>query len=105
VRIGGDRTLGWVGTVFTVCFFYQPEPDGLFLAVEGYETDVSAKTGGQVANVGEGDMVKPGQLLVQIDDADLRAQLRGAAARCCAGTPERARLACSSCKPSYSKPI
>jgi len=26
-------------------------------------------------------MVKPGQLLVQIDDADLRAQLRGAAAR------------------------
>ena len=66
-------------------FFYQPEPDGLFLSgrIEGYETDVSAKIGGRVANVAvrEGDLVKPSQLLVQIDDADLRAQLRGAAAR------------------------
>jgi HlyD family secretion protein len=80
-------------------FFYQPEPDGLFLSgrIEGYETDVSAKTGGQVANVAvrEGDIVKPGQLLVQINDADLRAQLRGAAARVRAAQErlERARLA------------
>jgi HlyD family secretion protein len=66
-------------------FFYQPEPEGLFLSgrVEGYETDVSAKIGGQIAKVAvrEGDLVKPGELLVQIDDADVRAQLRGAAAR------------------------
>lgn len=66
-------------------FFYRPEPDGLFLSgrIEGYETDVSAKTGGQIDKVyvREGDTVQPGQLLVQIDDADLRAQLRGAAAR------------------------
>ena len=66
-------------------FFYQPEPDGLFLSgrIEGYETDVSAKIGGQIAEVAirEGDLVKPGQLLVRIDDADLRAQLRGATAR------------------------
>jgi HlyD family secretion protein len=66
-------------------FFYQPEPDGLFLSgrIEGYETDVSAKTGGQIAEVAvrEGDLVKPGQLLVRIDDADLRAQLQGGEAR------------------------
>jgi len=66
-------------------FFYQPEPEGLFLSgrVEGYETDVSAKTGGKIAKVAvrEGDIVKPGQFLVQIDDADLRAQLRGAEAK------------------------
>jgi len=49
-------------------------------------------------------MVKPGQLLVQIDDADLRAQLRGAAARFV--LRERLeRAPCSACKPSYSKPI
>lgn len=66
-------------------FFYQPEPDGLFLSgrIEGYETDASAKTGGKIANVAvrEGDVIKPDQFLVQIDDADLRAQLRGAEAQ------------------------
>ncbi len=66
-------------------FFYQPEPDGLFLSgrIEGYETDVSAKIGGEIASVAvrEGDVVKPRQVLVRIDDDDLRAQLRGAQAR------------------------
>ncbi|GAA6621338.1 HlyD family secretion protein [Scytonema sp. NUACC26] len=66
-------------------FIYRPEPEGLFLSgrIEGYETDVSAKIGGRIANVSvrEGDFVKPGQLLVQIDDSELRAQLQGAAAR------------------------
>jgi len=66
-------------------FFYQPEPDGLFLSgrIEGYETDVSAKTGGQIAEVAvrEGDLVKPDQLLVRINDANLRAQLQGGEAR------------------------
>lgn len=66
-------------------FFYQPEPDGLFLSgrIEGYETDVSAKTGGKITNVAvrEGDVLKSEQFLVQIDDADLRAQLRGAEAQ------------------------
>lgn len=66
-------------------FFYQPEPDGLFLSgrIEGYETDVSAKIGGRVDKVAvrEGDTVKPNQLLVQIDDAEVRAQLQGAQAR------------------------
>jgi HlyD family secretion protein len=66
-------------------FFYQPEPPGLFLSgrIEGRETDVSAKLGGKVDQVAvrEGDMVKPSQLLVKLDDSELRAQLQGAAAR------------------------
>lgn len=66
-------------------FFYQPEPNGLFLSgrIESYDTDVSAKIGGRVAEVDveEGDMVKPGQVLVRIDDSDLRAQMRGAIAQ------------------------
>ena len=65
-------------------FFYQPEPDGLFLSgrIESYDTDVSSKNGGRVAEVTveEGDMVKPGQVLVRIDDSDLQAQLQGAVA-------------------------
>jgi HlyD family secretion protein len=65
-------------------FFYQPEPEGLFLSgrIEGYETDVSAKIGGKITRVAvrEGDIVKPGELLVQIDDSELQAQLQGAAA-------------------------
>lgn len=66
-------------------FFYQPEPDGLFLSgrIEGYETDVSAKIGGKIATVAvrEGDVVKPDQILVRIDDAEVQAQLRGATAQ------------------------
>lgn len=77
--------LAGVGYGIYRLFFYQPEPNGLFLSgrIEGYETDVSSKTGGKIAQVGvrEGDLVKPGQFLVQIDDADLRAQLRGAEAK------------------------
>ncbi|MBO3460489.1 HlyD family efflux transporter periplasmic adaptor subunit [Aetokthonos hydrillicola Thurmond2011] len=65
-------------------FFSHPDP-GLFLSgrIEGHETDVSAKIGGRIANVAvrEGDIVKPGQLLVQIDDADQLAQVRGSEAK------------------------
>lgn len=66
-------------------FFYQPEPDGLFLSgrIEGYETDVSAQIGGRVEIVGvrEGEAVEPGDLLVELDEAELQAQLQGAIAR------------------------
>lgn len=86
VRILGAIVLiAGVGYGVYRLFFYQPEPEGLFLSgrIEGYETDVSAKTGGRVAavTVQEGDAVTPGQLLVQIDDSDLKAQLQGAIAR------------------------
>ncbi len=66
-------------------FFDRPDPSGLFLSgrIEGHETDVSAKIGGLIRNVTvrEGDLVKPGQLLVQIDDSDLRAQMQGSQAK------------------------
>lgn len=82
--LGAIALLAGVGYGVYRIFFYHPEP-GLFLSgrIEGHETDVSAKTGGRIANVGvrEGDIVKPGQLLVQIDDADELAQVRAAEAK------------------------
>jgi len=81
----GIALVAGVGLGVYRLFFYQPEPEGLFLSgrIEGYETDVSAKIGGQIAQVAvrEGDTVKPKQLLVKINDAELRAQLQGAEAQ------------------------
>jgi HlyD family secretion protein len=83
--IGAIALLAGVGYGAYRLFFYNPDPEGLELSgrIEGYETDVSAKIGGRIAQVSarEGDTVKSGQLLVQIDDSDLRAQLQGAIAR------------------------
>lgn len=59
-------------------------PEALRLSgrIEGYETDVGARIGGRVAlvTVREGNVVVPGQLLVRLDDDEVRAQLRGAQA-------------------------
>ncbi len=83
--LGAIALLAGLGYGSWRIFFYHPQPEGLFLSgrIEGYETDVSAKTGGKInkVTVREGDEIKPNQLLVQIDDSDLRAQLQGAAAR------------------------
>jgi HlyD family secretion protein len=83
--IGAIALLAGVGYGVYRLFFYSPDAPALSLSgrIEGYETDVSAKIGGRVAQVSarEGDTVKPGQILVQIDDSDLRAQLQGAIAR------------------------
>jgi HlyD family secretion protein len=83
--VGAIALLAGIGFGAYRLFFYHPAPNGLFLSgrIEGYETDVSAKTGGRVAQVAvrEGDTVKPSQLLVQIDDSDTKAQLQGAQAR------------------------
>ncbi|MBD2020895.1 HlyD family secretion protein [Leptolyngbya sp. FACHB-36] len=83
--VGAIVVLAGLGYGIYRLFFYSPNAEGLFLSgrIEGYETDISAKTGGRVTNVAvrEGDTVQPGQLLVQIDDSDLRAQLQGAIAR------------------------
>jgi HlyD family secretion protein len=51
--------------------------------IEGYETNVGAKVTGRVnfVAVREGDSIRKGQLIVQLDDAEIQAQLRGAAAR------------------------
>lgn len=76
--------LAGVGVGVYRLFFYQPQPEGLFLSgrIEGYETDVAAKIGGRIAEVTvrEGDTVKLGQVITRINDAELRAQLRGAEA-------------------------
>jgi HlyD family secretion protein len=50
--------------------------------IEGYETDVGAKIGGRVniVTVREGERVRKGQLIVQLDDAEVQAQLRGTVA-------------------------
>jgi HlyD family secretion protein len=83
--VGAIVLLAGVGFGVYRVFFYEPEPDGLFLSgrVEGYETDVSARIGGRVESVAvqEGDLTKPGQLLVRVDDAETQAQLQGAIAR------------------------
>jgi HlyD family secretion protein len=51
--------------------------------IEGYETDVGAKTPGRIdeVTVHEGDGVKKGQLIVRLDDSEIQAQLQGAVAR------------------------
>ncbi len=51
--------------------------------IEGYETDVGARISGRVAavTVREGNAVVAGQLLVRLDDDEVRARLRGAQAR------------------------
>lgn len=78
VAIAGISTAIWYGLA-------RPSNQGLRLSgrIEGYETDVGAKTGGRVdaITVREGDVVKQGQLLVRISDTEVQAQLRGAAAK------------------------
>jgi len=51
--------------------------------IEGYETDVGAKIAGRVetVTVREGDRVRQGQTIAQLDDEEIQAQLRGATAR------------------------
>ncbi|HEY9654908.1 MAG TPA: biotin/lipoyl-binding protein, partial [Crinalium sp.] len=74
------------GTSLALWYFLsQPANQDLRLSgrIEGYETDVGAKTGGRVDTIAvrEGDPVKQGQLLVRISDTEVQAQLRGAAAK------------------------
>jgi HlyD family secretion protein len=61
----------------------SPGPLRLSGRIEGYETDLGARIGGRVAEVTvrEGERVKAGQLLVRLDDDEVRARLRGAQAR------------------------
>lgn len=51
--------------------------------IEGYETDIGAKVTGRIdfVAVREGDQVKKGQVIVRMDDAEVKAQLEGAKAR------------------------
>lgn len=51
--------------------------------IEGYETDIGAKVPGRIESVAvrEGNEVRKGQVIVKLDDAEIQAQLKGAAAR------------------------
>lgn len=77
--------LGVVGfVVIPRVFRSEPEP-GLQVSgrIEGYETDVGAKVGGRVEMIAvrEGDVVKKGQAIAQLEDTELQAALNGASAR------------------------
>jgi HlyD family secretion protein len=82
VLIAGLLLVG-VGTVVW-SLFSRPQTENLELSgrIEGYETDVGTKVAGRIeeVTVREGDTVKSGQLLAQLDDAEIRAQLQGAIA-------------------------
>src|SRR5579872_3050245 len=60
--------------------------------IEGYQTDLGAKTGGRIAwiAVREGALVHAGDVLLRLDDAQTRAQVAAAAAAVVAAD-ERAR--------------
>ncbi len=63
----------------------QPEDSAIQLSgrIEGYETNLGAKVGGRVEaiTVREGDPVRQGQMIAQLDDAELLAQLAMAKAK------------------------
>lgn len=69
-----------------IAWYYltRPNPDFLFLSgrLEGYETDIAPKYGGKVTYIvgREGRAVHINELLVKIDDSELRAQLKAAEA-------------------------
>lgn len=69
-----------IGAGISVIYFgSRPQSDTLPLSgrIEGYETDVGAKVPGRVEFVAvrEGDQVRDGQLIVQLDDDEVQAQL------------------------------
>ncbi len=76
--------LAAVGTA-TWYVLSRPDPSVLQLdgRVEGYETDVGSKTPGRVIAIAvrEGDLVKAGQVIVEIDDDEIRAEVDQITAR------------------------
>ncbi|MFN6567567.1 HlyD family secretion protein [Dendronalium sp. ChiSLP03b] len=66
-------------------FLANPSAEQLRISgrIEGYETDIGAKVAGRIESVAvrEGDAVRKGEVLVKLDDAEIQAQLLGAAAR------------------------
>jgi HlyD family secretion protein len=65
-------------------WFFQPNEAGLELSgrIEGYETNLGAKTGGRIESVAvrEGDRVQQGQVIARLEDEELQAQLAAAQA-------------------------
>lgn len=78
--------LGLIGITGGFWYLSQPEktvPLEVSGRIEGYETDIGAKVAGRIESIAvrEGDQVKKGQTIVQLDDDEIRAQLQGAEAR------------------------
>jgi HlyD family secretion protein len=89
--------IGIVGVGLSVAYYLsRPQSDALSLSgrIEGYETDVGVKVSGRVEFVAvrEGDAVQEGQLIVRLDDDEVRAQLDEARARV-ASTQQQERQA------------
>jgi HlyD family secretion protein len=85
-----------VGAGFAVWNFLPRQVENGLRAsgrIEGYETDVAAKTGGRIGFIAvrEGDKVSRGQVLVRIDDSEVQAQLRGAKAQVTAAQDQAQR--------------
>ncbi|GAB4231183.1 MAG: HlyD family efflux transporter periplasmic adaptor subunit [Stanieria sp.] len=74
-----------VGVGVRYYFVGQSDDNDLELSgrIEGDQIDVGAKAGGRIESIAvrEGDRVKKGQIIAQLDDAELKAQLEGAKAR------------------------
>ncbi|HEY9734959.1 MAG TPA: HlyD family efflux transporter periplasmic adaptor subunit [Trichocoleus sp.] len=75
-----------VGMGWAAWRFWPRADDGLLELsgrVEGYPTNVDSKVSGRIESVSvrEGDRVEQGQVLVVLDEAELRAQVAGAQAR------------------------
>lgn len=74
-----------IGAVGIAWYLSRPQSTALQLSgrIEGYPTDVGAKVGGRVDSVAlrEGEVVRRGEVIVRLDDAEIQAQLQGANAR------------------------
>jgi HlyD family secretion protein len=72
-----------VATWYFLSLPSKTEPLHVSGRIEGYETDIGAKVGGRIEFVAvrEGDAVRKGQPIVRMDDEQIQAQLKGAAAR------------------------
>ncbi|MCD8487555.1 efflux RND transporter periplasmic adaptor subunit [Oscillatoria amoena NRMC-F 0135] len=79
--------LGVIGLGATTWYFLSDDTPETQLRlsgrIEGYETNIGAKVPGRIETVAvrEGDAVHQGQVVVQLDDAEIQAQLTGAKAR------------------------
>ncbi|MFB2939213.1 HlyD family secretion protein [Aerosakkonemataceae cyanobacterium BLCC-F154] len=87
--------VGGIG-FFSWNYFNRPQDKGLELSgrIEGYPTDIGAKVGGRISfvTVREGDRVNQGEIIVRLDDAEIQAQLRGAAARITAAEQQKQQV-------------
>jgi HlyD family secretion protein len=86
------------GVAGSVWYFSQtPQNQALELSgrIEGYETDISAKTAGRITFIAvrEGDKVYKGQVLVRQQDDEVKAQLEGAKARLLAAQQQERQTA------------